>query len=271
MPELPEVETTRRSLETGLVGRRVREVLVRERRLRWPVPEGLEAQLRGALIRSLGRRAKYLMIETDRGTAMVHLGMSGRLRIVDPGTEALRHDHVDVVLEDGRVLRYHDPRRFGSVHWLPPGGADHPLLRDLAPEPLSSLFDGGYLHTVTRPRSAAIKQIIMNGNLVTGVGNIYASEALHAAGIHPKTPARRLSRARCDRLADAIKATLGRAIAAGGSTLRDYVDGDGRAGDFQNQSAVYGRAGEPCPRCGGAVRLIRQGQRSTYFCAGCQH
>jgi len=271
MPELPEVETTRRSLEAGLVGRRVCEVLVRERRLRWPVPDALAADLRGALIRSLGRRAKYLMIETDRGTAMVHLGMSGRLRIVDPDTEALKHDHIDVVLDDGRVLRYHDPRRFGSVHWLTPAEGEHPLLRDLAPEPLSAAFDGGYLHAITRHRAAAIKQIIMNGNLVTGVGNIYASEALHAAGINPKTPSKRLSRARCDRLTDAIKTTLGRAIAAGGSTLRDYVDGDGRAGDFQNRSAVYGRAGEPCPRCCAAIRLIRQGQRSTYYCAGCQH
>jgi formamidopyrimidine-DNA glycosylase len=271
MPELPEVETTRRSLEGGLVGRRVREVRVREPRLRWPVPEGLATGLQGALIRNLGRRAKYLMIETDRGTAMVHLGMSGRLRIVEPGTSVLKHDHVDVVLDDGRVLRYHDPRRFGSIHWLAPGEAEHPLLRDLAPEPLSSLFDGSYLHTVTRRRAAAIKQIIMNGNLVTGVGNIYASEALHAAGIHPKTSSRRLSRARCDRLADAIRTTLGRAIAAGGSTLRDYVDGAGRAGDFQNQSAVYGRAGEACPRCGNTIRLIRQGQRSTFYCPGCQH
>lgn len=270
MPELPEVETTRRSLEGGLAGRRVLLVQVRDRRLRWRVPEALEQALSGATITGLGRRAKYLLLGTDRGTAIIHLGMSGRLTLTDAATPVQRHDHIDVHLDDGGLLRYHDPRRFGSVHWTtaPPG--DHPLLSGLAPEPLEPGFDGGYLHRVTRGRSAAIKVVIMNGNLVTGVGNIYASEALHLARVDPRTRAGRLSQSRCDALAGAIRETLARAIEAGGTTLRDYVDGAGQAGRFQTQSAVYGRAGMPCPRCGHAVRTLRQGQRATYFCPGCQ-
>lgn len=270
MPELPEVETTRRSLESRLLGRRIVGVTVRDRRLRWPVPETLPQDLIGASVRALRRRAKYLLLETDRGTAMVHLGMSGSLTVVDATVPAVKHDHVDIQLDDGRIVRYHDPRRFGSIHWLPPGEDEHPLLAQLAPEPLTVEFDGRYLHAVTRARAAAIKLVIMNGTLVTGVGNIYASEALHRARINPKTPARRLSRARCDVLAEAIKETLRRAIEAGGSTLRDYVNGDGSPGYFQMESAVYGREGEACPRCGAAVRMFRQGQRATFYCAGCQ-
>lgn len=270
MPELPEVETTRRSLEAGTVGRRVVSVTVRDRRLRWPVAPDFERALEGARIDRLSRRAKYLLIDTDRGSAMIHLGMSGSLTLVPAAAPPLPHDHVDIALDDGAVLRFHDPRRFGSMHWLPAGAAPHPLLADLAPEPFDAAFDGAYLHRVTRGRSAAIKQVIMNGTLVTGVGNIYASEALHAAGIHPKTAARRLSRERCDRLVAAIRATLARAIEAGGSSLRDYVDGSGNPGYFQMESAVYGRDGEPCRRCGATVRLLRQGQRATYYCPACQ-
>lgn len=270
MPELPEVETTRRSLEPALLRRRIDQVIVRDRRLRWPVPRELEARLTGAVIRATSRRAKYLLIGTDRGHAIVHLGMSGSLCIVARDLAPRTHDHIDVVLDDGAVLRFHDPRRFGSWHWVEGDPSVHPLLAALAPEPLTDAFDGAYLHRVTRGRSAAIKQILMNGNLVTGVGNIYASEALHRAAINPRTKAHRLSPERCARLADAVKETLARAIAAGGSTLRDYVDGRGNPGGFQQQYAVYERTGESCPRCGTAVKGFRQGQRSTYYCPGCQ-
>jgi formamidopyrimidine-DNA glycosylase len=270
VPELPEVETTRRSLEPPLVGHRVVSAVVRDRRLRWPVPDHLEHTLTGAMIVALRRRAKYLLIDTDRGSLLVHLGMSGSLTVV-PGTRApVKHDHVDIVLDSGETLRFHDPRRFGSMHWLATHEASHPLLAELAPEPFDEVFDGAYLHRVTRGRSAAIKQVIMNGTLVTGVGNIYASEALHRAAINPRTRAGRLSRARCDRLATAIRETLGRAIELGGSSLRDYVDGHGNAGEFQSESAVYGREGLACHRCGDTIRLIRQGARATYYCAGCQ-
>jgi formamidopyrimidine-DNA glycosylase len=270
VPELPEVETTRRSLEPALMGRRVEAVIVRDRRLRWPVPRELEASLTGATIAATARRAKYLLIDTDRGHAIVHLGMSGSLTIVARDTPPRLHDHIDVDLDDGTVLRYHDPRRFGSWHWTEGDPAAHPLLAFLAPEPLAPQFDGLYLHRITRGRDVAIKQVLMNGSLVTGVGNIYASEILHRAAINPRAAARRLSLARCARLAEAVKETLSRAIAAGGSTLRDYVDGRGNPGHFQQEYAVYERAGAACPRCGGTVKGFRQGQRSTYYCPGCQ-
>lgn len=275
MPELPEVETTRRSLEPGMIGRKIMRVVVRDRRLRWPVPADLESRLSGATVTALRRRAKYLLVDTDRGSVMVHLGMSGSLRIVPEQSPAVAHDHIDFVLDDRQLVRYHDPRRFGSVHWLVTDAGhplgSHALLEHLAPEPLDGEFDGTYLYGITRARRAPIKQIIMNGTLVTGVGNIYASEALHLAGIHPRAAAHRLSRARCDRLAAAIKATLRRAIDAGGSSLRDYVNGTGDPGHFQLETAVYDRGGQPCRRCGGIVRMIRQGQRATYYCPACQH
>ncbi|MBI1395443.1 MAG: bifunctional DNA-formamidopyrimidine glycosylase/DNA-(apurinic or apyrimidinic site) lyase [Betaproteobacteria bacterium] len=271
MPELPEVETTRRSLEPGLLGRTIVHVTVRDRRLRWPVPDDLERALTGAVVLGIRRRAKYLLIETDRGTVMVHLGMSGSLTLNPPLVPPAKHDHVEALLDTGWTLRLHDPRRFGSVHWITGDERSHALLRELAPEPLDPDFDGDYLHRITRGRSAAIKQILMNGHLVTGVGNIYASEALHAAAIHPGTPGRRLSLRRCETLANAVKQTLARAIEAGGSSLRDYVNGTGTPGYFQLQSAVYGRAGQPCLRCGGTIRLVRHGMRATYYCAACQH
>lgn len=270
MPELPEVETTRRSLEPGLLGQRVVGVTVRDRRLRWPIVPEFEARLAGATIATVSRRAKYLLVGTDHGTAMIHLGMSGSLLHVPASTPLVKHDHVDVVLGDASILRFHDPRRFGSIHWIEGDPADHPLLAALAPEPSDAAFDGAYLHRITRGRAVAIKHVLMNGQLVTGVGNIYASEALHQASINPKVPARRLSTDRCERLVGAVKETLARAIAAGGSSLRDYVDGAGNRGHFQTESAVYGRDGESCHRCGGTIRLIRQGQRSTYYCPGCQ-
>lgn len=270
MPELPEVETTRRSLEPYLRGRVVRRLTVRERRLRWPVEPGLEARLAGARITTLARRAKYLLIGTDRGWLMVHLGMSGSLRVALPDTPPGEHDHFDLALDNGTVLRYHDPRRFGSLHFTTDDPNRHALLAAAAPEPLEADFDGAYLRTVSRGRRVAIKQLLLNGRLVTGVGNIYASEALHRAAIHPATAARRLSVARCERLAGAVKETLARAIEAGGSSLRDYVNGAGEPGWAQMSYAVYEREGQPCPRCGATVRRMVQGQRSTFYCPGCQ-
>jgi formamidopyrimidine-DNA glycosylase len=270
MPELPEVETTRRSLAPSLEGRIIVAARVHERRLRWPIPPGFEADIAGARVSHLDRRAKYLLIVTDRGTLLAHLGMSGRLTVVPGDRPRVAHDHVDLVLDDHRALRYHDPRRFGSLHWLAPEAPTHALLAHLAPEPFDPVFDADYLHRVTRGRRVAIKHVLMNAQLVTGVGNIYASEALFRAGVSPRIAARRLTKARCAALVDAVRETLGRAIERGGTTLRDYVDGDGDPGGFQTETAVYDRAGQPCVRCGTTIKGFRQGQRSTYWCPGCQ-
>ncbi len=270
MPELPEVETTRRGLEPLLVGQRIRAAVVRERRLRQPVPRRLPQLVAGATIRGLARRGKYLLVDCGTGTLIVHLGMSGRLWVVRDGAAPARHDHFDLVLANGTVVRLRDPRRFGLVLWQAGDPLAHALLARIGIEPLSDAFDGAWLHRVTRNRGAAIKQVLMNGHIVAGVGNIYANEALFHAGIHPRTPARRVSRARCDRLAEKIRYTLELAITAGGSSLRDYVAADGMAGNFQSQFMVYGRADSPCQRCGTAIREIRQGQRSTFYCPKCQ-
>jgi formamidopyrimidine-DNA glycosylase len=274
MPELPEVETTRRGLAPHLLGREIRSVVVRNRHLRWPLPRGIEERLRGGRITGLSRRGKYLLMEIRRADAagwlILHLGMSGSLRVVDAASLADRHDHLDLVLDDDHRLRLRDPRRFGAVLWTEDALASHPLLAHLGVEPLSSAFTGAYLYARTRKRTAAVKLVLMDAGLVVGVGNIYANEALFAAAIDPRTPANRLGAKRCARLVAAIRHTLRRAIAAGGSTLRDFVGADGRPGYFQQQYAVYGRAGEPCPRCGRRVKQIRQGGRSTFFCPGCQ-
>lgn len=270
MPELPEVETTRRGLEPLLVGRRIRTAVVRNHALRRPVPRRLPQLVAGATVRALARRGKYLLIDCGTGTLIVHLGMSGRLWVVDAATPATVHDHFDLVLDGGTVVRLRDPRRFGLVLWQAGDALAHALLADIGPEPLSADFDGGALHAATRRRSAAIKMVLMDSHVVAGVGNIYANEALFGAGIHPRTPARRLSRARCARLAREIRKTLEQAIVAGGSSLRDYVGSDGLAGNFQSQFTVYGRGGEPCQRCGKPIREIRQGQRSTFYCPQCQ-
>ena len=270
MPELPEVETTRRGIEPHLRGRRVSAVLVHEQRLRWPVTPGLDGSLRGARVRSVGRRAKYLLLRFDRGTLIMHLGMSGNLRVLPQATPLLKHDHFELQLDSGLVLRLNDPRRFGSCLYTTADPALHPLLRELAPEPLEPGFDGPYLHRVTRRRRVAIKVLLLNGRLVTGVGNIYASEALFRARIRPRRAARSLSAAECARLAAAIRRVLGAAIRVGGTTLRDYVDADGAAGYFRQKLYVYERAGLPCRRCRTPIRQITQGQRSTYYCSQCQ-
>lgn len=270
MPELPEVETTRRGIAPSLVGRRVTRVVLRERRLRWPVPAGFERQLQGRRITAVERRAKYLLVRTDGGTLLAHLGMSGSLRVLSRELPPRPHDHVDLVLDSGRVLRFNDPRRFGSLHWIDGDVATHPLLAGLGPEPLEPGFDGEHLWRRARGRRVAIKPFIMNAQVVVGVGNIYASEALFRAGIRPTAPAGRLSRARMERLAQAIRAVLGEAIRVGGTTLRDYVAPDGAPGYFRQQLFVYERAGEACRRCGAPIRQRVLGQRSTYWCPACQ-
>jgi formamidopyrimidine-DNA glycosylase len=270
MPELPEVETTRRGIAPALLERNVVEFLVRERRLRWPIPLSLDAVLRGQTIRSIGRRAKYILIGFDRGTLIVHLGMSGSLRILDSRTAPRVHDHWDILLDTGQLLRFHDPRRFGSLHFTVGEPGAHPLLAKLAPEPLSPAFDADYLFRATRKRTVAIKQLLMNSQRVVGVGNIYASEALFRARLAPRRAARRLTRAQTAALALAIKAVLSEAIAIGGTTLRDYVNSDGIPGYFRQKLNVYERDGQPCRRCGTPIRQFTQSQRSTYWCPTCQ-
>jgi formamidopyrimidine-DNA glycosylase len=248
----------------------VLDMLVRERRLRWPIAPHLEATLRGQTVRDIDRRAKYILIRFDSGTLILHLGMSGSLRLVKNGTPPKTHDHWDIRVDSGWVLRFHDPRRFGSLHWTDTDPKLHPLLAKLAPEPLSPAFDGDYLHRATRKRSVAIKHFIMNSQVVVGVGNIYASEALFRARVSPRRAARRLTRQEAQVLAQSIKDVLGEAIKIGGTTLRDYVNADGAPGYFRQKLFVYERAGEACRVCKAPVRQFVQGQRSTYWCSTCQ-
>jgi formamidopyrimidine-DNA glycosylase len=269
VPELPEVETTRRGL-LSLVGQRVSAVVIRNPRLRWPVPADLAQTLVGQHWLALDRRAKYLLARCERGTLLMHLGMSGRLCLLPGDEPAQKHDHIDIVFEGGQRVRLRDPRRFGAVLWLEGDPQRHPLLAGLGPEPLDPAFDGAYLYRETRTRSTPIKNVVMDSHLVVGVGNIYASESLFRAGISPRLSANKLSRARCERLAAEIKATLADALAAGGSSLRDFFGADGNPGYFQQSYFVYGRTGQPCRTCGAAIRTIRQGQRSTFYCPNCQ-
>jgi formamidopyrimidine-DNA glycosylase len=270
MPELPEVETTRRGVAPRVVGRRIAAVRVYDRRLRWPVPADLARRLEGRVIERVDRRSKYLLFRVEGATLLVHLGMTGSLRAYVRAPARRPHDHVDVVLHDGTTLRYHDPRRFGAMLWIADAAETHPLLRHLGPEPLEAAFTDEHLWRVTRGRRAAIKLALMDNRLVVGVGNIYANEALFRAGIRPTTAAGRLSRARLARLAGAVRTVLGEAIAKGGSTLRDYVDSDGAPGAFQLTLNVYGREGEPCRACGTPIRQVRQGQRASFYCPACQ-
>jgi len=269
VPELPEVETTRRGL-LSLVGQRVVSVVVRERRLRWPIPEQLAEILPGQHWLELSRRAKYLLARCEHGTLLLHLGMSGRLCLLADNEPAQKHDHIDIVFESGQRVRLRDPRRFGAVLWLEGDPMQHALLSRLGPEPLEPAFDGAYLYRELRTRSAPIKNAIMDSHLVVGVGNIYASESLFRSGISPKTPANKLSKPRCERLVSEIKATLNDALAAGGSSLRDFFGADGNPGYFQQTYFVYGRTGQACRVCGGVVKTLKQGQRSTFYCPTCQ-
>lgn len=270
MPELPEVETTRRGIEPHLQGRSIAGTVVREARLRWPVPTAALAALEGAVIESIERRAKYLLLGTAAGTLMLHLGMSGSLRVVAAATPAQAHDHFDLLLDDGSCLRLRDPRRFGSIHLLTDDPERHPLLAPLGPEPLDPAFEGDYLYRLARGRRRAVKEFIMDSRVVVGVGNIYGAEALFAAGIHPRRPAGRIGRARYAALATAIRRILTEAIEQGGTTLRDFTNAEGEPGYFRIALAVYGRAGEPCRRCGRPLRTARIGQRATVYCPRCQ-
>jgi len=271
MPELPEVETTRRGLLPHVVGRTVRRVVVRDARLRWPVPPDLPARLEGRRLAGIARRGKYLLFDFGNGHLLVHLGMSGSLRLLPQSEPPREHDHVDLELDDRSLVRLTDPRRFGAVLWAGKRPEAHALLRDLGPEPLGEGFSGRHLFDRSRGRHVAVKQFLMDAHTVTGIGNIYASEALFHAGIHPSRAAGRIALARYDRLAGAIRETLEKALAAGGSTLRDFVGSDGRPGYFQRESAVYGREGQACRACGAAIRASRHGARATYFCPACQH
>ena len=270
MPELPEVETTRRGIEPHLTGHVVTALNVRERRLRWPIPRTLINSLPGQRIETVSRRGKYLLLKTAAGTAILHLGMSGSLRILPQDTPPQKHDHVDLILENGRLLRLRDPRRFGALLWTTRDPAQHKLLRGLGPEPLGSEFGGDYLYAKSRNRSVAVKNFIMDSHVVVGVGNIYASESLHLAGIHPERAAGRISSARYNMLAASICKVLSAAIKAGGTTLRDFVREDGAPGYFRQHLRVYDRNGEPCERCKRPIVATVTGQRATYYCPRCQ-
>ncbi len=269
MPELPEVETTRRGITPHLVGRQITDVVIRDARLRWPVAADLARSLRGQIMRSIDRRAKYLLLRTDAGCLIVHLGMSGSLRVTNNEVTPAKHDHVDLVFSNSLVLRFRDPRRFGSLHWcLDP--SKHPLLLDLGPEPWDEAFNAAYLHARARSRKQAVKTYLMDSRTVVGVGNIYASEVLFAAGVRPSRPAGSVSLERYARIATTVREVLQQAIVHGGTTLRDFTNGEGKPGYFRHALQVYGRAGSPCLKCGAAVRWQRLGQRSSFYCPQCQ-
>ena len=269
MPELPEVETTRRGILPHVKARQVEQVIVRQPRLRWPVSAEI-FQLAGQTLHDVTRRGKYLLLHFSRGVALVHLGMSGSLRVLQAPQAPAAHDHVDVVFTGGTTLRYHDPRRFGAWLWANGPVELHPLLASLGPEPLEDGFSGEYLFTRSRGRKAPVKMFLMDSHVVVGVGNIYANEALFMAGILPSRAAGRVSRERYERLAAAVREVLAYSIQQGGTTLRDFVGGDGKPGYFQQTLRVYGRGGEPCRGCGENLRETRLGQRATVFCKFCQ-
>ena len=270
MPELPEVEVTRRGIAEHVVGRTIVCATVREPRLRWPVAPQFAQVLSGACIAQVCRRGKFLILDTDQGAVIWHLGMSGTLRILPHTVAPQRHDHVDLTLDNGQMVRFRDPRRFGSVHVSQDSWAAHPMVRDLGPEPLGPEFSGDYLFTRSRARRAPVKALLMDGQVVAGIGNIYASESLFRAGIHPGRPARRISQRRYQGLAQAVRQVLGLAIEQGGTTLRDFLSEAGRPGYFRQSLQVYGRDGEPCVRCGEPLRMRRIAQRSSYYCIPCQ-
>ncbi|MFM7434039.1 MAG: bifunctional DNA-formamidopyrimidine glycosylase/DNA-(apurinic or apyrimidinic site) lyase [Gammaproteobacteria bacterium] len=276
MPELPEVETTCRGIAPHVCARRIEDFLLHETRLRWPVSRTVVPQLRGAVIKSVRRRAKYLLLDIERtdadshATLILHLGMSGNLRVLPRATPRLKHDHFDLLLDSGMTLRFNDPRRFGSLHLASGDPNQHPLLAALGPEPLDDAFDAEYLWHRSRARRVAVKPFLMNGHVVVGVGNIYASEALFRAGVRPGRQARHLKRDEITRIVAAIKQVLAMAIKVGGTTLRDYVGADGTPGYFKQKLFVYERTGEPCRKCGEAIRHRVQAQRSTYWCHACQ-
>ncbi len=270
MPELPEVETTARGIAPHVLDKTVSGVMIRDGRLRWPVPQDLASHIVGHPVTKVWRRAKYLLLDIGAGSVIIHLGMSGSLRVL-PGTAPARpHDHVEIQLQDGDCLRLHDPRRFGCVLWADGDVLQHPRLASLGVEPLSEEFDAEYLYRQSRGRETAIKNFIMDGRIVVGVGNIYASEALFLSGIHPSRAAGRVSLQRYGRLCECIKQTLRDAITSGGTTLRDYYNSAGDPGYFALSLNTYGREGEACHQCGSVIRRKVIGQRSTFYCSRCQ-
>lgn len=270
MPELPEVETVRRGLAPRLAGAIIRRLEVREWRLRWPIAATLPRQIEGLRIQQVSRRAKYLLFDCGEGHLILHLGMSGSLVLLESPQPLKKHDHYDLILDSGAIVRFNDPRRFGSLHWMCGDVDNHVLLRNLGPEPLAEQFSGKVLHQALRGRSAPIKSLLMDQRIVVGIGNIYANEALFLAGIHPRTAAGRLSLARCDRLVGAVQQVLRLALQAGGSTLRDFVNSAGEPGYFQMDYRVYGREDQACRHCSGKIRVLRLGQRGTFYCPRCQ-
>ncbi|MEZ5385746.1 MAG: bifunctional DNA-formamidopyrimidine glycosylase/DNA-(apurinic or apyrimidinic site) lyase [Prosthecobacter sp.] len=269
MPELPEVETTLRGVLPYVIGKRVREVIVRDKRLRWPVPDAIH-ELEGCRIDSGVRRAKYMLFGTKKGTLLIHLGMSGNLRVLSPEVPFKKHDHLAITLDTGRQLRLHDPRRFGAALWIEGDPLQHPLLKDLGPEPLGHEFTASHLHASCKGRTAAIKLVIMDAHVVVGVGNIYASEALFMAGIDPRKQAGKVTKAKLEKLVTTIREVLAASIEMGGTTLRDFVNESGEPGYFAQTLRVYDREGEPCRVCGSKIKRIVLGQRSTFFCPKCQ-
>lgn len=270
MPELPEVETTCRGIMPHIRGKKISRVIIRQQQLRWPVADDLPQILSGQIVLQVKRRAKYLLLETATGSLIIHLGMSGNLRIVNTQLKPGKHDHIDFVFADGVILRLNDPRRFGAVLWTTAPTNQHPLLESLGPEPLSTDFNGQLLYHLARQRKITVKSFIMNSHIVVGVGNIYASESLFMAGILPSRQAGRISLQRYQQLADSIKNVLKQAIDQGGTTLRDFVNAQGKPGYFQQSLHVYGRANQPCLQCSSPIKQIKIAQRASYFCSHCQ-
>ncbi|WP_096086718.1 bifunctional DNA-formamidopyrimidine glycosylase/DNA-(apurinic or apyrimidinic site) lyase [Agaribacterium haliotis] len=269
MPELPEVETTKAGVAPYCEGKKLSKLIVRNPNLRWPVPEELASKIEGKKLLDLSRRGKYLLFRFNNGTALLHLGMSGNLRVIPTGSEPGKHDHVELCFGK-QSLRFNDPRRFGCLLWTEDKISEHPLINHLGPEPLSEAFDAELLYNKTRKRSQAIKTFIMDSKIVVGVGNIYANEALFAAGIHPTKAAGKLSKAKCELLVEEIKKVLAAAIKQGGTTLKDFVGGDGKPGYFAQKLKVYGRGGEPCVVCDKALTEKQISTRTTVYCTNCQ-
>lgn len=271
MPELPEVETSRRGIEPHLLNKKINDVIIRQHKLRWPIPKSLPAKIKYSKLAQISRRGKYLLFEFENaGTVIIHLGMSGSLRICTPSSQAGKHDHVDFIFSNRKILRLTDPRKFGCVLWTKKPAEDHKLLSKLGPEPLSDSFNPDYFHKTSRKRNCTIKAFIMNSHVVVGVGNIYASESLFLAGINPNRKAGSLSKPRCEKLVLAIKKILADAIRQGGTTLRDFTREDGQPGYFAQKLQVYGRNNEACHKCGNPIKQASQQNRSTYYCTHCQ-
>jgi len=270
MPELPEVEITRLGIALHITGQVIEDVIVRNKNLRWPITTTLKKDLLNKKFQKIGRRGKYLLCYTDQGCMIMHLGMSGSLRIVDKKIKPEKHDHLDILFASGNILRFHDPRRFGSVIWTKKDPLQHKLIKYLGPEPLSEDFNGEWLYRRSRKRTQAIKNFIMDSHHVVGVGNIYASESLFLAGINPKRKAGNVSLERYERLTKAIKKILKQSIKQGGTTLRDFLNSEGKPGYFKQQLNVYSRTGQPCPKCQSPIKEIKLGQRSSFYCPACQ-